>query len=80
MSDTHSHPARVDKAYWNGAVAASMAGPNCCAIVLAVNLLITSPTTIPPQFDDLVDRPGEVALGKLLGNKKELVHVPWVAE
>ena len=30
-----------------------MAGPSCCAIVLAVNLLITSPTTIPrtpPSF------------------------------
>ena len=40
-------PARVERAYWKGAVAAFTAGPICWAIVLAVNLLITSPETMP---------------------------------
>ena len=44
---THSHPAFVVSAYWNGAVAASTASLICCAIVRATTLLITSPATMP---------------------------------
>ena len=43
----HSHPARVVNAYWNGAVACSIAGPNCCAMVRATNRLMMSPATMP---------------------------------
>ena len=42
-----SQPARVDSVYWNGAVAATIAGPNCRALARSVNLRITSPATIP---------------------------------
>ena len=37
----HSVPARVDSAYWNGLVARSIAGPSCCAILLATSRLFT---------------------------------------
>ena len=33
----HSHPARVERAYWNGAVSDSTASLNCWAIVRATN-------------------------------------------
>ena len=46
---THSHPDFVDKANWNGDVAASTAGPNCWAMVRATNLRMTSPATMPPH-------------------------------
>ena len=47
-----SHPARVESAYWKGLVAFSNLVMNCFARVLATNLLMTSPTTIPriPPF------------------------------
>ena len=51
--EMHSQPALVESAYWNGEVAASTAGPNCWATVLATSHLMTSPTTIPrtpPSF------------------------------
>ena len=41
----HSHPARVERAYWNGAD--STASLNCCATVRATNRLTTSPVTMP---------------------------------
>ena len=40
-------PARVDNAYSNGLVARSIAGPSCCAIVLATSLPNTSLATMP---------------------------------
>ena len=44
---THSQPARVRNACWNGAVAASTASDTCCAIVRATKRRNVSPTTIP---------------------------------
>ena len=44
---THSHPAFVVSANWNGAVAASTASLICCAIVRATTHLMTSPATMP---------------------------------
>ena len=44
---THSHPDFVDRANWNGDVAASTAGPNCWAMVRATSLRMTSPATMP---------------------------------
>ena len=38
----YSHPA-----YWNGAVARSIAGPNCCAMVRPTKRRMLSPATIP---------------------------------
>ena len=38
---------RVVDAYWNGAVARSIAGPSCWAIVRATNRLNKSPATMP---------------------------------
>ena len=40
----HSNPARVDKAYWNGAVTFVLI---CCAMVLDTNLRMVSPATMP---------------------------------
>ena len=55
---TESH---VDKAYWNGDVASSLAGAIICAIVPATNLRTTSPQTIPrtppPGFCKTVSQP-----------------------
>ena len=39
---THSHPDFVDRANWNGDVAAQTAGPNCWAMVRATSLRMTS--------------------------------------
>ena len=47
MWPMHSHPARVVNACWNGAVARSIAGPNCCAMVRATNRLMMSRATMP---------------------------------
>ena len=44
---THSVPAHAESAHWNGCVAPSAMGVNCCAIVRATSLRNTSPTTIP---------------------------------
>ena len=49
MWPKHSHPARVVNACWNGAVARSIAGPNCCAMVHATNRLMMSPALMPPH-------------------------------
>ena len=43
----HSVPARVVNAYWNGAVAHSIAGHNCWAIVRGTNRLNKSLATVP---------------------------------
>ena len=43
--DTHSVPALVFNAYWYGAVALCTVSPISCAVVLAMSLLKTSPTT-----------------------------------
>ena len=44
---THSQQALVDNAHWKGDVASFTASSNCWAMVLDVNLLITSPATMP---------------------------------
>ena len=63
--NTHPHPARINEAYSNGAVETSKAGLNA---VMHPNLMIWN------------DCPGDLALGKLLGDKKQLVQIPRVAE
>ena len=49
---THSHPARVLRAYWNGAMATCPALANCCANVRATNRRNMSLTTIPRMPPD----------------------------
>ena len=44
---THSVPERVDRAYWNGAVARSTDAAICWATDLDTALLNVSPTTMP---------------------------------
>ena len=62
MCATHSQTCLfVDKAHWNGAVAASDFLANCFAMVLATDLQMMSPTTIsltpPSGFANEVNRP-----------------------
>ena len=73
MCATHSVPARVESAYWNGCVAASASGVNCCAIVRATTLRNTSPTNIPRTppsgFARAVIRPSFHGLQHLFGHQ-----------
>ena len=56
--ETHSVPARVFNAYWNGAVVSSTAFETCCAMVRATTRRNASPTTMPPPgFCKAVTRP-----------------------
>ena len=89
----HSQSALVDKACWKGHNASFTASLNCWTTVLNVNLLITSPTTmpltppsgfrerrLPPQTNGLHCNFWRPALDQLLGHEEEHVHTPGVVQ